>query len=193
MGGLGSGDWYRYDTKGTVEGCIAIDSRWLVRQGNIRPGCRCIGSLKWTSSYSGEDRGSIGYTIEAHPDGTGTMHLRYQHTPFGGQPESLDYPVRLVTTRPHLGGMRWWFICPLVVDSRPCGRRVAKLYGNGKYFGCRTCKRLVYRSSQEAHQADRIERSLRGMWRKHRGFPNPATASDDELLLMLKAMTRDRD
>ena len=122
---------------------------------------------------SGEDRGSIGYTIDARSDGTGTMQLRYQHTPFGGEPESLDYSVRLVTTRPHLGGMRWWFICPLVVNGRPCRRRVAKLYGNGKYFGCRTCKGLAYRSSQEAHQAERIERSLRGLWRKHRGFPEP--------------------
>jgi len=190
MGGLGSGQWYRYDSKRTVEGCISIDSRWLAREGKIEPGAWCTGSLKWTSSYSGENRGSIGYTIEARSDGTGTMRLRYDHTPYAGEPESLDYPVRLVTTRPHLGGLRWWFICPLVVNDRHCRRRVAKLYGNGKYFGCRTCKGLVYRSSQEAHQNERVEAMLQKMWFAQGGFPDPANASDAELILMMRAMDR---
>jgi hypothetical protein len=118
------------------------------------------------------------------------MHLQYEHTPFDGEPESLDYPVRLVTTRPHLGGMRWWFICPLVVNDRPCGRRVTKLYGHVRYFGCRTCTGLVYRSSQEAHHEERIEKTLNNIWREHRGFPDPTTASSAELLIMLKAMDR---
>src|SRR5262245_19639228 len=157
MGGLGSGHWYRDDAKRTVESCISIDSRRLARKGSIVPGARCTSSLKWTSSHTGEDRGSIGYTIDARTDGTGTMHLRYTHTPYGGEPELLDYPVRLVSTRPHLGGLRWWFICPLVINDRPCGRRIAKLYHCGKYFGCRTCLRLAYRSSQEAHQSYRAE------------------------------------
>ena len=190
MGGIGSGNWYRYDSKRTVEGCISIDSRKLARDGFLRPGYVYSGSLRWTSCHSGEDRGSIGYTIEARPDGTGTMHLRYQHTPFGGEPESLNYPVRLVTTRPHLGGLRWWFLCPLVVNDRPCRRRVAILYGNGKYFGCRTCLGLVYRSSQEAHQDERIERTLWTLYRRHGGFPKPHEASPAELLVMIKAMDR---
>jgi hypothetical protein len=109
-----------------------------------------------------------------------------------GEPEEakLDYSIRLVTTRPHLGGMRWWFICPLMVNGRPCRRRVAKLYGNGKYFGCRTCKGLTYKSAKEAHQGQRVEKALRRLRRKHHGFPDPAAASDGELLLMLRAMDR---
>jgi hypothetical protein len=190
MGGIGSGTWYRYDSKRTVESCISIDIRKLARDGFLRPGYVYSGSLRWTSFHSGEVRGSIGYTIEARPDGTGTMHLRYQHTPFGGEPESLNYPVRLVTTRPHLGGLRWWFLCPLVVNDRPCRRRVAILYGNGKYFGCRTCMGLVYRSSQEAHQDERIERTLWTLYRRHGGFPKPHEASPAELLVMIKAMDR---
>ena len=190
MGGLGSGGWYRYDSKRTVESCISLDTRWLAREGRIKPGAQCIGSLKWTSSYSGEDRGSIGYTISARSDGTGMMQLRYHHTPFGGEPEPVDYAVRLVTTRPHLSGLRWWFICPLVVNDRPCRRRVAKLYGPGKYFGCRTCKGLVYRSSQEAHQGERVEVMLRKMGFAHGNFPDPANASPAELMLMIRAMDR---
>jgi hypothetical protein len=42
---------------------------------------------------------------------------------------SLDYrtdgkpiqlPIRLQTTRPHLGGVRWWFTCPLIIGSAAC-------------------------------------------------------------------------
>lgn len=42
------------------------------------------------------------------------------------------------------GGRRPWFICG------NCGRRVAVLYGAGKYFACRHCYDLTYRSSQES-------------------------------------------
>ena len=34
-----------------------------------------------------------------------------------GKPERFDYPVRLVTTDCHLGGVRWWFICPLTKNG----------------------------------------------------------------------------
>ncbi len=53
---------------------------------------------------------------------------------------------------------RWWFACPLVVNGRACGRRVRMLYlpPNGRYFGCRGCHDLTYRSCQESHQYDRL-------------------------------------
>ncbi len=49
------------------------------------------------------------------------------------------------------GGVRWWFICPLIKNSTPCRRRVGKLYipPRYKYFGCRHCYELSYRSRQE--------------------------------------------
>jgi hypothetical protein len=67
------------------------------------------------------------------------------------QEESANYSVQLATTRPRFGGLRWWFICPLVVNGRACGRRVGKLYlpPGGRYFGCRHCHELTYRSAQE--------------------------------------------
>jgi len=62
-----------------------------------------------------------------------------------------DYFVRLVTTSPPVGGVRWWFVCPLVVNGRPCRKRVSKLYlpPGADFFGCRTCYGLTYRSAQE--------------------------------------------
>ena len=32
-----------------------------------------------------------------------------------GQP--VDYKVRLVTTKPNYGGLRWWFICPIALTA----------------------------------------------------------------------------
>lgn len=40
-------------------------------------------------------------------------------------------------TRCHFGGHRPWFVCP-------CGKRTAKLYKTGRFFGCRSCGNLVY-------------------------------------------------
>jgi hypothetical protein len=39
---------------------------------------------------------------------------------------------------------RPYFVCPGVVNGTACGRRVAKLYGPGRYFVCRHCYRLAY-------------------------------------------------
>jgi hypothetical protein len=56
------------------------------------------------------------------------------------------------------GGKRWWFICPLIVHGIACNRRAGKLYlpPGARYFGCRKCHDLTYRSRQEAHQAERF-------------------------------------
>ena len=65
--------------------------------------------------------------------------------------ERVDYHVRLTTTRPRFGGLRWWFLCPLLVQGWPCNRRVGKLYlpPGGRYYGCRHCYDLTYRRVQE--------------------------------------------
>jgi hypothetical protein len=70
---------------------------------------------------------------------------------FTGERVELDYKVELVTTSFNFGGSRSWFICPLVVNRRPCDRRVSKLYlpPRGRYFGCRHCYNLTYRCQKE--------------------------------------------
>ena len=57
----------------------------------------------------------------------------------------------VTTTRPRFGGLRWWFVCPLLVDGVACRRRVGKLYlpPRARYLGCRHCHQLTYRSCQE--------------------------------------------
>jgi hypothetical protein len=52
--------------------------------------------------------------------------------------------VSLVSTVPHYGGLRWWFLCPR------CGRRVGRLHLNAHApaFACRACHNLTYESAQ---------------------------------------------
>jgi hypothetical protein len=193
MGGPGSGRWVQSDTKPTVERCHSIATTLLVRKGVIEPGAWRSSTVTWSNSVTGEQVSAIGIDAIAYQDGTGLVRLRYTLTGYDGQSGPLDYPVRLVTTRPHLGGVRWWFICPLVKNGVPCGRRVAKLYRRGRYFGCRACHGLAYRSSQEAHQAERNERMLARIMERHRmslpGLVQSASSlSSGELLYLVRAL-----
>ena len=74
------------------------------------------------------------------------MILAYRFCSGGDDWTDEQYPVRLVRTPCHLGGLRPWFLCP----ARGCGRRVALLYGGGDIFACRHCYKLAYASSREA-------------------------------------------
>jgi len=61
--------------------------------------------------------------------------------------------VLLSWTVRNFGGERPWFVCP----GAGCGRRVALLYGPGRYFLCRHCYDLRYESQRE----DKTHRALR--------------------------------
>jgi len=72
--------------------------------------------------------------------------------------EYIQYRISLTTTEPYYGNKRYWFRCPLLAEnSFPCGRRVAKLYKIGSYFGCRHCHDLTYPSKQIANKAKRSQ------------------------------------
>lgn len=151
MGGRGSGSWYRWNKKDTVDDGLSLDINKLVRDGRIVRGYGA-GSMRWTNTRTGEETASIGFILDPLGEDGLTMRLRYTKTGRNNDKESLDYPIMLQTTRPNYGGRRWWFTCPLVVNGRPCRRRVGKLYlpPGGKYFGCRHCYNLTYKSCQES-------------------------------------------
>jgi hypothetical protein len=137
MGGYGSGQ--RWSKKRVVETCRTIDTASLKRWHLLVPGVTDrAGSLEW--GRAGEkSTASVGYRITVGA-AIGTLRLMYSVT---SADANLDYSVRLVTTPCHLGGARWWFICPLVRNGVACNRRVRKLYLCGKYFGCRRCHNLT--------------------------------------------------
>src|SRR5438067_910854 len=65
---------------------------------------------------------------------------------------------------------RPYFVCPGVVNGTACGRRVAKLYGAGRYFVCRHCYRLSYASQSEG-EWDRAVRRVSKIRQRLGGEP----------------------
>ena len=144
MGGTGSGK--RWLKKQVVESCNWIDTATLNKRKLLVLGTTdCAGALEWRNPVWG-GVASVGYVLTVGPT-TGKLRLQYGL----GQPaEVIEYTVRLVATPCHMGGVRWWFLCPLSGGVAACGRRVRRLYFRGRYFGCRHCHGLAYRSSQRS-------------------------------------------
>jgi hypothetical protein len=143
MGGWGSG---RQPFRRKCEQLLALDVRRIAGEARLWPGA----SFGRSWSCGGEPAGSISVTV-----GTDQLRMRYTWTPYDEEPRHLDYPVAIVRTPCHYGGMRPWFRCPR------CQSRRAVLYGiagDGR-FGCRYCMRLAYSSEAES-VGDRITRRL---------------------------------
>jgi hypothetical protein len=158
MGGFGSGR--RGGTgRSTVEECCSLDVNRLHREGCLRLGWS--GIRQWTRD--GELVAQIGLRSELD-----RLHLTYRVRIGGGDWESIDEYVRIVRVACRYGGSRPYFICPGVMNGRACGRRVAKLYHDGRYFLCRHCYRLAYASQSEGvwdralRRANKIRERLGG-------------------------------
>jgi hypothetical protein len=160
LGGAGSGNWYRFDKKTTTGECHSVDVRYLHREGLLKSGHWF--SLRW--SRAGRETGSIRCAVEGNdrPDRV-LLYYRLRNGP-GDKWEEVQEPVSLGWTACNFGGVRPWFICP----GAGCARRVAVLYGPGKYFLCRHCYDLVYESQRDnkmyraLHRAQDIRRRLGG-------------------------------
>jgi hypothetical protein len=148
MGGYGSGQRYGYATKRTTNSLNTLDVNWLNRNGNLMPGR--WSSISW--SRGGKPSGSIGIRAEES-----RLVLNYNWLGKDDEWEVVTESVILSRTSCHYGGKRHWFICPGIRNGVPCQRRVAKLYGAGKYFLCRHCYDLAYQSQRES----KPDRSLR--------------------------------
>jgi hypothetical protein len=142
---LGSGNRYRFDKKTTTEECHAVDIRYLRRNGLLTSDRGF--SLSW--SRAGRETGSIRAVIYRD-----RIVLSYSHHGGqGGEWEKVEEPLPLEWTSCNFGGERPWFLCP----GAGCSRRVAIIYGPGKYFLCRHCYDLRYESQRE----DKNDRALR--------------------------------
>ncbi len=169
MGGLGSGNRYRFDKKTTTDECRSLDVRRLHRVGLLEPGHSF--SLRW--SRAGIEIGSVGGV--AHDDRV-TFFYRHRTGP-GDEWDDVKETVDLEWTACNFGGTRPWFLCPGVVGDRRCGRRVAVLYGPGRYFLCRHCYDLGYQSQRDnetcraLRKAQKIRERLGGSANTTQPFP----------------------
>ena len=149
MGGYGSGRPSGFG-RDTVESCRSIDVNRLHREGCLEPGWR--GGWHWT--LDGEKMPSI--NLRAEHD---RLRLTYRVRIGGGEWEDVKENIDIVHVSCRFGGSRPYFLCPGVVSGVPCGRRVAKLHGPGRYFLCRHCYRLAYSSQSEGSWDRALRRS----------------------------------
>jgi hypothetical protein len=161
-----------------VDNCEILDASHWMRAGILREGVTHAGVFQWLAESEGTRivRSSIRYQVDATGQAA-TLRLIYTSSKTG---EPLNYPIHLQTTRPHRGGLRWWFTCPLVLHGEPCGRRVQKLYlpPGGQYFGCRHCYHLGYDSRNKGtkfrarKKTQKIRMRLGGTGSLYDSFPD---------------------
>lgn len=135
MGGLGSGEYDRPESKLRTATYVRIDCRTWARDGWLStagprehriPRDSMVGIYLWTN---------------VNCDSVDLCFRRWKD----GKPEDWGHRhVKLVFTACHYGGQRTWFCCP-----RPgCGRRVAVLYLALSGIACRKCLDLRYVSQR---------------------------------------------
>jgi hypothetical protein len=155
-----------------------------MREGILQSGVWQSGRWAWfRDKMRTEQTSSISYEVNTR-DGSSWVRLFYT---FKESKDAIDYRIRLVTTQPRFGGLRWWFICPPNVNGRSCGRRVGKLYlpPRSRYFCCRHCHELTYTSAQEHDKrVDGLRRNPAALMAL---LDNLETLNTSQMLLALKA------
>lgn len=143
MGGSGSGLYGSGAAvcKTAVEHCRRIDIRkW--QRGKLLNADNVF-TWQWWNQDETDVMASIGVKV-----GVDHTFLFYSVND-----ESIRMVVELDQTETNYG-CREWFLCP------SCKKRVALLYLKGKYFNCRKCHNLNYRSSQVSGETTYYHRQL---------------------------------
>lgn len=135
----------RHANKKVLNGRLSLSVFQLRRLGYFI-GAGAIGSFSWPSALGvSSSRVMVASRIACPVE---HISLGYELLDHSGNKEQLNYSISLAATMCNYGGIRYWFICPLQRNDEPCGRRVAVLYLVGRYFGCRQCLGLTYRSQR---------------------------------------------
>ncbi len=137
-----------WTTRLTVEDCLPLAVESFRRSGTWKCASGTTGTTTWTSSQGLV--GKVDYTI--HRDGDAVaIRIHRQDARICGELRLLEESlIAVTTTRPHLGGKRHRFQCPMVREGKTCGRRVGRRYlpPGASVFGCRDCYNLTYWKSQ---------------------------------------------
>ena len=135
MGGIGSGGYYRWNKKTTIESVKRIDIRYMRKQGYLKPVTQ--GTLAW--NCNGEPSGTINFVAFSE-----YLLLDFRFRQHGDEEwQPIQQKIRYDYTPCHYGNRRQWFLCP------NCHRRVGILASDGPHFLCRHCYDLTYRSQNE--------------------------------------------
>ncbi len=110
---------------------LPLDVRKLHRRGGLER--NAYSSTRWWRGPDKSNGSSIGCL-----GGGDFVTLIYNR-----RGEKVEQRVTLDWTACNFGGKRPWWRCP------SCARRVAVIYGAGKYFACRSCYGLCYGAQKE--------------------------------------------
>jgi hypothetical protein len=147
MGGLGSGQWPRWQAKDTVQRHLGLDIRDWQRRKFLRPG---LGFSWGWWTREGSHVAAVHVQVQEE-----RVLLTYRLRHGGAEWQAIEEPMALTWTPCHYGGQRPWFLCP----GEGCDRRVAILYGAGRNFRCRHCYHLAYDSQRQDRPARWIARA----------------------------------
>jgi len=133
---LGRSAW---TDRGTVDDCIAFLCATAHRGFLLSP----AGSqeeFSWSCNVPRLMLSPVTCVMVENHEGERSIAIPRQY--FGNS--GIGQIINLCTTRPHFGGVRYWFTCR-------CGRRVGRLYVSvgETTFRCRLCHGWTYRSCQE--------------------------------------------
>lgn len=135
---------YYWSKKQEADNLKKISVYFLKKHGYLDWGWHS-GTITW-SLWNGEITASV--DIQSCVSGR-EQYIRFiysQTDRYTGEQNDLDYKIPLTTTPCYFSGKRYWFICPWYTNGNYCGRRVGVLYLGGKYFACRHCYNLTYKS-----------------------------------------------
>ena len=144
----------------TTESALQLGIDTLVRRGVVRLGMHADGVMKFRKL-------AVEFEFKAVDPKNNWLRLRYVIADrWTDERHEIDDKIYLTTTRPHFGGLRWWFLCPNT------NRRLRKLYlPPGRHrFRSRHAYRLINTSQQESFH-DRAARRARKIRRKLGGNP----------------------
>ncbi|MCD6174183.1 MAG: hypothetical protein J7K65_00255 [Planctomycetes bacterium] len=160
MGGFGSGHWIdAMRRRVNTDLCRTLSIRTLKMMGVFDDDSSGeVFSVRWVNEI-GEDAGCVNITPQAGGNGNKrSLRVEIGGCVTGGGSSVTGQDISITTTPYFYGGVRYWFLCPAVVDGVLCEDRVGKLYlpPGGKLFGCRQCYGLTYESCRQSHKYDRV-------------------------------------
>jgi len=136
---------HRWTSRLTVEECsIVLCAANFYRAGTFRCDAGTTCTATWTDGF-GLPLGRIECRLVS---GGATGLALYISPQYAGTSIVVDeQTIEVTTVRPHLGGVRFWFLCG-------CGKSVGRLYlpPGQRAFRCRHCHNLTYESAQTHDQ-----------------------------------------
>jgi hypothetical protein len=139
-----------------VEHAVTLNIDQLIKAGALRLGGRTSGQLSWASAPG--QSSSVNFEADlVNPD----CYLRLDILVLDGRACQIQQRIALSPTRPHFGGTRWWFICPVT------GERVGRLHlpPGASQFASRRAHGLTYACQTEDFYARAARRSRKLMAR----------------------------